>query len=270
MNSPESIGSVSGLAPDFRNIPVSTIPGCTLATKMFGFSAARNSNVFAAASFEVKYADNPGVPTGGKTRAPAVILSIDACVLLAVGRKAVAAMMTTSDMCEKGLDCWRRYIKYFPLFSFLCERQGNQRSSWFVSLCFLFSLTPLSLAAACFFLACHTDSFRPAISILFYTTRSIDLPHLQPHRNFQLPRRCSNLQISSIEPMCSSFLAVPAWAGENPSYRPPSFSASSVRSLGFRLAFSTLFSLRNPLSSTPGIFEKNPFSPLLKEKTQDI
>ena len=54
MDSPESIGSVSSLAPDFRNIPVSTIPGCTLAPKMFGFSAARNSNVFTAASFEVK------------------------------------------------------------------------------------------------------------------------------------------------------------------------------------------------------------------------
>ena len=93
MNSPESIGSVSGLAPDFRNISVSTIPGCTLATKMFGFSAARNSNVFTAASFEVKYPESPGVPTGGKTRAPAVTPSIDACVLLATGRKAVAAMM---------------------------------------------------------------------------------------------------------------------------------------------------------------------------------
>ena len=98
MNSPESIGSVSSLAPDFRNIPVSTIPGCTLATKTFGFSAARNSNVFTAASFEVKYAESPaespGVPSGGKTRAPDVTPSIDACVLLAVGRKAVAAMMT--------------------------------------------------------------------------------------------------------------------------------------------------------------------------------
>ena len=94
MNSPESIGSISGFAPDLRNTPVSIIPGCTLATKRPGFSAAKNSSVFTIAIFEVMYAERPSVLAGGKLRAPAATPINDACVLLAVGRKAVAAMTT--------------------------------------------------------------------------------------------------------------------------------------------------------------------------------
>ena len=94
INSPESIGSISGFAPDFLNIDLSTIPGCTLVINMLGSSAARNSNVFTIAIFEVKYAESPGVSAGGKARAPAVTPRSVASVLLAVGRKAVAAMMT--------------------------------------------------------------------------------------------------------------------------------------------------------------------------------
>lgn len=44
--------------------------------------------------FEVKFAKRPGVLAGGKTRAPAATPSILACILLAVGRKSVAAILT--------------------------------------------------------------------------------------------------------------------------------------------------------------------------------
>ena len=94
MDLPESVGTMSGVAPDFRNKVVSTMPGCTLATKRPGFSAARNSSVFTMAILEVRYAERPGVLAGGKTSAPAVTPSTVACDLLAVGRKAVAATMT--------------------------------------------------------------------------------------------------------------------------------------------------------------------------------
>lgn len=39
------MGSISGVAPDFRKISVSIIPGWTLEKNMLGFSAARNSRV---------------------------------------------------------------------------------------------------------------------------------------------------------------------------------------------------------------------------------
>lgn len=94
MNAPEFIGTISGVAPDFRNNFVSTIPGCTLATKTLGFSTARNSSVFTIDILETIYAERPGAFAGGKARAPDVTPSIVACVLLAVWRKAVAAMMT--------------------------------------------------------------------------------------------------------------------------------------------------------------------------------
>ena len=75
---PLSIVIIPAWPPLFRNIAVSIMPGCTLATKMFGLSAARNSKNFTCASFEAMYAERPGSIADGRALAPVVTPSIAA------------------------------------------------------------------------------------------------------------------------------------------------------------------------------------------------
>lgn len=99
---PVSIGITSALPPLFRNMSVSTMPGCMLATKMFGFSAARNSRNLTCASFELTYAERPGSIAGGRALAPVVTPRIAAWDGLAEGRKAFAVSITPLTLvCEE-------------------------------------------------------------------------------------------------------------------------------------------------------------------------
>ncbi len=86
------MGNMSGVAPDFKKISVSIIPGWTLHTNIFGFSAAKNSNVLICASFEVKYPESPTTCFVGNAIAPAVLPNTTARLGLAVGKNAFAAM----------------------------------------------------------------------------------------------------------------------------------------------------------------------------------
>ena len=87
------MGNLSGVAPDFKKMSVSIMPGWTLHANIFGFSAARNSSVLICASFEVKYPESPTTCFVGKAIAPAVFPNTTARLALAVGKNAFAAMM---------------------------------------------------------------------------------------------------------------------------------------------------------------------------------
>lgn len=54
---PVSMGSLVLTPPALAKISVSTIPGCTVAAKMWGCWSGRNSITFTCANFEVIYAD---------------------------------------------------------------------------------------------------------------------------------------------------------------------------------------------------------------------
>jgi hypothetical protein len=72
-------------------VSVSTIPGCKLATKTFGFSDARNSRNLIKANLEPMYADSPGNIEVGRAAVPVVTPKMVAWAGFAVGRKTLAA-----------------------------------------------------------------------------------------------------------------------------------------------------------------------------------
>ena len=95
-NLPVSIGISSALAPDALKMFVSTIPGCTLQMKSFGFSTAKYSIIFTCATLELKYPERPAVNLAGKTKAPAVRAYTAAPEGFAFGKK--ACERTTIDL----------------------------------------------------------------------------------------------------------------------------------------------------------------------------
>ena len=90
---PLSIGITSGWAPLLRNMAVSTIPGCTVATKILGFSAAKNSKNLTCANFEPAYAESPGNIVAGKPLTPVVTPRTAAWCEFAVDRKAFTVVI---------------------------------------------------------------------------------------------------------------------------------------------------------------------------------
>lgn len=101
-----SIGLASADDPPFRNMAVLTTPGCILAIKRSGFSAARNFGVLTCASLELTYADIPGTAAGGRVTAPAFTPIIAAWDGFALGRKAFAVtIMPFTFIWREGFVC---------------------------------------------------------------------------------------------------------------------------------------------------------------------